>query len=140
MLAGQPLGSITNFNRLSDAVASGAVKVAFVGHSIMEGENQNWREAKLSKTAERLLRQAFPSVAFTFTNFGLGGRLATNFASTSYVGLDNDNSPATGYYRPPASSTYPAETWMTPDLSINGSTLGKSWNQQVKEYSPDLIS
>lgn len=139
VLAGQPIGSTTNFNRFKDAVTSGLVKVAFVGHSIMEGENQNWREAKLSKIAERLLRQAFPEVGFTFTNFGLGGRLAENFSSPTYVGLANDNSPATGYYRAPASNSYPAETWVTPDLSISGSTLGKSWNQQVKDYSPDLV-
>lgn len=139
VLAGQPISSTANLGKFKTAALAGSVKVAFVGHSIMEGDNQNWRMAKLANTINRQLRTAFPDVTFTAANFALAGRLAANFASGSYVGAANDSTPSTSYYRAPASSSYPAEVWVTPDLSINGSTVAKSWVQQVKDFAPDLI-
>lgn len=138
-LSGQPIGSTANLGKFKTAVLAGSVKVALVGHSIMEGLNQNWRSARLSETIKQQMHTAFPDVTFTFANLSLGGRLASNFASGTYVGAANDSTPSTSFFRAPASSTFYGDSWTLPDLSINGSTVSKTWLQHVKDFAPDLI-
>lgn len=138
-LSGQPITSTANLGKFKTAVLAGSVKVAFVGHSHLEGQNQNWHGANLSRIIESQLRRAFPDVNFVFANLSLGGRYASQFASGTYVGAANDSTPGTSFFRGAASSNNVPEVWITPDLSINGSTVGKSWVQHVKDFNPDLI-
>jgi hypothetical protein len=133
------LPATTNLGQLSSAIKAGSAVIALVGHSIMEGQNQNWREASPARIFERMMREAFPDCVFTFINLSLGGRDAARFANTGYVGATNDNTPATGYFRPSSSNVNVWEVWRTPDLSINGSTVGKSWRQQVVDAAPDAV-
>lgn len=139
VLSGQPIGSTATLGRWATAVKAGSAKVALVGHSIMEGQNQNAIEAALAQIIRRQLRDAFPDVALNIVNFGLGGRYAAQFASSSYIGANNDNTPTTSFNRPAAGSTYAPDAWTSADLSISGSTVGKSWVQHVKDFNPDLI-
>lgn len=138
-LGGSPLGSTANLTQMATAIKAGACTVAFVGHSIMEGQNQNWPEAAPAKIFERMLRAAFPECAFTFVNLSLGGRYAAQFANTSYNGTAAPDTPSTGFFRSPQGTTIVSDVWHKPDLTLNGSTSGKSWRQHVVDAAPDFV-
>ncbi len=139
--------SSVNFSTLKTAINAGSAKVCYIGHSIVEGENQNWPSSGVYNIMQRQIQNAFPSVDFSFINLGLGGRLATQYGSaanildnTGYVGKANDNTPSTGFYRAPKGSSFFQQSWLSKTGSpTNGSTLNKSWRNHVLAESPDLV-
>lgn len=142
MLAGVNLGgddamSAANLATFRSAVQARSATVVFVGHSHMEGLNQNWLCNSLNAIFERELERAFPECAFAFTNLGIGGTSAGNLANSAFIG--GATSTSTTFYRPASNAPNFFDSWRSPDMTLNGSTIGKSWMQHVRDLSPDLV-
>lgn len=140
-----PSSSVKNMTTLKTALDAGSCKIAFVGHSITEGQNQNWLAATPVQIMQRAFARAFPSVTFNNVNFGLGGRSSYQYGSaanildtTGYVGKASDT-PSTGYYRAANGATYWSPSWLSDDGTRNGSTLNQSWRNAVLAHAPDLV-
>lgn len=140
-----PSSSVKNMTTLKTALDAGACKIAFLGHSNTEGNNQNWLAATPTQIIKRAFARAFPSVTFDNVNFGLGGRAADQYGTaanivdtTGYVGKASDT-PLTGYYRAANSATYWNQSWLSDDGTRNGSTLNQSWRNAVLAHAPDLV-
>lgn len=140
-----PASSVKNMATLKAALDAGTCKIAFIGHSITEGNNQNWLAATPVQIIQRAFARAFPSVAFNNVNLGLGGRSADQYGSaaniintTGYVGKASDT-PSTGYYRAANAVTYWNPSWLSDDGTRNGSTLNQSWRNAVLAHAPDLV-
>lgn len=123
-----------------DRGPSQPLRVVYMGDSILENNNQNSRYAGLPYIIARRFREAFPEASVEFVNMALGGRLAWQMISPTYVGAANDSSPSTGYFRTPNSGLTYYGTWRTEDgTTLNGSTLGEAWIDAVKRLRPDVI-
>jgi hypothetical protein len=117
-------GSVTNKTVFTTAVAANAVKVAYVGHSIAAGNNQNFYGASVWNLLRRALSEAFPSAVFTWGNYGLGGKDAGDF-------LGNPNTTITA----PATTQY-RENWQNDSGAL---TSAASWANKVAAFQPDLM-
>jgi hypothetical protein len=140
-----PASSVKNMTVLKAALDAGACKVAFLGHSITEGNNQNWLSAAPWKIIGRQFARAFPSVTFNNCNFGLGGRTSDQYGTaaniidtTGYVGKATET-PSTGYFRNANTASFYNPSWTSDDGTRNGSTLNQSWRNAVRAFSPDLV-
>jgi len=143
-----PASSVKNMTTLKAALDADSVKVAFIGHSITEGENENWRQSGgMVNILKRCLNDAFPNAAFNFCNFGLGGTLASQYGSaanivdgTGYVAVGSSGAvTSTSFYRPANSATFVCRSWLSDDGTVNGATTGKSWRNHVKDFAPDVV-
>lgn len=117
-------GSRTSKTVFDAAVAANAAKVAYVGHSIAYGGNQNYYGATVYNMLRNSLKEAFPNVTFTFEDYGIGGTKAADF-------LGNPNTtiaaPSTSVYR---------EYWQRDSGAI---TTAEAWANKVAAFAPDLI-
>lgn len=118
------VGSSTSKGVFTTAVAANAAKVAYVGHSIANGNNQNFYGATVYNMLRTVLKEAFPNVVYTFENYGLGGTKAGDF-------LGNPNTTiaavSTSVYR---------EYWQNDSGAI---TSTAAWANKVATFAPDLI-
>jgi hypothetical protein len=119
------VGSTKNKSVFNTAVAANAAKVAYVGHSIVAGNNQNFYGATTYNLLRRVLKEAFPTVVFTFENYGIGGTNANQFVT---------GNPATTIAAP-SSSTY-REFFQNDSGAL---TSNGSWADKVAAFAPDLI-
>lgn len=143
-----PACSTKNMATILTALNAASAKVAFIGHSITEGENENWRQSGgMVNVIKRSLSAAFPSVAFNFCNFGLGGSVASQYGSaanivdtTGYVAVGSSGAvTSTSFYRPANTATFVCRSWLSDDGTVNGATVGKSWRNHVLDFAPDLV-
>jgi hypothetical protein len=119
------VGSTKNKSVFNTAVAANAAKVAYVGHSIVAGNNQNFYGATTYNLLRRVLKEAFPTVAFTFENYGIGGTNANQFVT---------GNPATTIAAP--SNNVYREFWRNDSGAL---TTNGSWADKVATFAPDLI-
>lgn len=124
MLAPSFAGSVTSKAVFNTAVAANAAKVAYVGHSIANGGNQNYYGATVYNMLRNSLKEAFPNVAFTFEDYGIGGTKAGDFLGNPNVTIA---APATSTYR---------EWWQRDSGAI---TSTAAWANKVAAFAPDLI-
>lgn len=118
------IGSATSKTVWTAAVAANAAKVAFVGHSIAAGNNQNFMGATVYNLIRNALKEAFPNVVFTFENYGIGGTKAADF-------LGNPNTTITA----PSNNVY-RENWQNDSGAI---TSVAAWANKVATFAPDLL-
>jgi len=125
MLTPGQVGSRANKTVWATAVAANAAKVAYVGHSIVAGQNQAFAGAELNRMLQTCLWEAFPNVAFTFGNYGIGGTTASQFV-TSHPNI-TVAAPSAHYYR---------EAWQNDSGAL---TSAHTWADKVAAFAPDLI-
>lgn len=120
----QSVGASANKAVFAAAVSANAAKVAYVGHSIANGNNQNYYGATVYSGLRSVLKEAFPSVVFTFENYGIGGTQADDF-------LGNPNTTVAA----PSNNVY-REFWQNDSGAI---TSAAAWANKVAAFLPDLI-
>jgi hypothetical protein len=118
------VGSSTNKAVFATAIGANAAKVAYVGHSIANGNNQNYYGSTVYNMLRNTLKEAFPNITFTFEDYGISGTKAADF-------LGNPNTTITA----PASSVY-REYWQNDSGAI---TTAASWANKVAAFLPDLM-
>lgn len=119
-----------NLSQFYSAIEAETCTVVFVGHSVTEGVNAQM-EVKNSWGEEfmKRLNLKYPNVTFNYVNFGLNSRNLAMFIDPNFKGVAApDPGNGTGFYR--AAGTY---SWQT------ASTVGKSWEDTLKDESPDLV-
>ena len=120
---------------LRAAIASGTCVGAFAGDSNTEdGNNIDFSLNRLGNHRDvlmRMLEDSYPSVNFTFRNYGLSSRNLGMFASSAYVGQSGTENIGTGFLR--TSALHP--TWG----DGSGSVAGKSWINHVRDAAPDFV-
>lgn len=108
---------------------AGTARIAVIGHSIVEGDNQNFLGASLYNLLRRHLRRAFPEVTPVFENFGISGSKAgdfSTFVSTTGTGQFSFSAPGATQYR---------QHWQT----ITATTAAKLWRTYVQDWAPDIV-
>jgi hypothetical protein len=118
------VGSATNKAVFSAAVAANVAKVAYVGHSIAAGNNQNFLGATVYNMLRSIMKEAFPNVAFTFENYGIGGTKAADFLGNPNVTIAASSN---NVYR---------ENWQNDSGAI---TSAASWANKVAAFAPDIM-
>lgn len=108
------------------AIQAGAAKLLLVSNSIGAGADlhypNGWYETITNK-----LRAEMPFIAWTFESRSIGGATLGNFADPGYVGLAAPGSG--GYYIPSGND----QQWPS------GSTVGRSWLEEVELQAPDIL-
>jgi hypothetical protein len=117
-------GSVTSKTVFTTAVNANAAKVAYVGHSIANGGNQNYYGATVYNMLRNSLKEAFPNVTFTFEDYGIGGTKAADFLGNPNVTI-----------AAPSATTY-REYWQLDSGAINTTA---AWANKVAAFAPDLI-
>lgn len=105
---------------------AGTARVAVIGHSIVEGDNQNFLGASFYNLLRRHMRRAFPDVTLAFENFGISGTKAGDFST--YVSTTNFSFAAPG-------ATQYRQHWQT----ITATTASKLWRTYVQDWAPDIV-
>lgn len=123
--------NIGQVDRLNTAIASGIVRIAFVGDSIIEGDRDGLYNNSVVPKVMRVLKEQNPGLNISFGNFSLAGRALANFTNQGYKGIAAPDDGALGFYRP-------AGTGITGQWP-GGSVVGKSWLDHVKDFAPDIV-
>ena len=108
------------------AITNGSAKVAFAGHSIISGINQNYLSANLYSLVRAALKTTFPGVSLSFRNYGIGGTRAEQFLGVppaSVIGAQSNNT-----YR---------ELWENDSMAA--SSPAGTWADKVAAFAPDLL-
>ena len=114
------------------AIASGKVKIVFLGDSITEGLSQIRYPDSWAGHLSESLRLARPDVSFEFSNLSLSGRGIGHLANPSYQAIQGIDNPPVGFHRDPYQGGV-TDQWPT------GSLAGLSWIDQVRAAKPDLV-
>jgi lysophospholipase L1-like esterase len=114
------------------AIASGRVKVVYLGDSITEGVSQVRYEDSWAGRLSESLRRARPDVKFEFSNLSLAGRGIAQVTNPNYRAMPGADSPAVGFHRDPSHGGI-SDQWPL------GSKEGLSWIDQVRLEKPDLV-
>jgi len=109
---------INSLNVAKRAIALSTINVAFWGDSITEGKDQVYAGDSYANRVYNLIKKTFPNKTINFQNFGLAGKGITDANNSSFIGGTSDTS--TTFYR----------SW---------SAVGKSWQQHIKDFAPDLL-
>lgn len=142
----QNFSSAANLATFFSAVSANSCKCVLLGHSIAEGQNQNWPSANFYNILKDNIANAFPSVSFDWVNLALAGRKATQYGSaanilnnTGYCGKVDETYASSGFFRAAKSASYYVDSWIDKTGSLNGSVLNKSWRNHVLDQSPDIV-
>lgn len=96
------------------AIATGAIKIAYVGDSITEGLDLASVDNAFPSLVGEAIKTSLPNVTVDYFNFGVGSTSIANTFDPNFVG-------GQGVFTQP---------WAVP---------GKSWYDIVKDYAPNLI-
>jgi len=123
---------LADLGAYTKAIASGTVKVVYLGDSITEGVSQvHYRDSWAGQLSEAL-RLARPDVRFEFSNLSLAGRGIAQVTNPNYRAVPGVDNPAVGFHREPSQGGI-AHQWPA------GSLDGLSWIDQVRSAKPDLV-
>lgn len=120
---------------LRAAIAAGTAKICFAGDSNTEDGDNIDPSLNLVGTHRQIIQEKlldfFPTVAWSFPNYGLRSRTLGMFASATYTGQTGAENQATGFLR--TASTHPY--WG----DGTGSVSGKTWLNHVRDAAPDAV-
>jgi lysophospholipase L1-like esterase len=102
-----------------NALNNGAIKIAATGNSIIEGFNNYYSDFYFNLFVDAV-KKANPTTTVNSTNFGLGGRGISQWNDSNYKAVNPETSTSTNFWR----------SW---------ATVGKSWQQHLVDYAPDIL-
>lgn len=107
-----------------NSAKNGKLKVAFWGDSITEGLNVDFKDAYPQLFIKKV-KSLLPNVDVQYSNFALASRTLANAVNPDYL-ANNPEQPL-------------IPNVGVPDFWRSWSVQGKSWQQHVVDYKPDLL-
>lgn len=128
---------------LRNAWCSGVVKVAIAGDSRLEVCDGFYGNS-IAANLDRILNSKCRTTKFEFTNFSLLGRALENLNDDGFVAGDpatTVQNAAGSFWRDafPHNAIFGTDSRLRNSVWPNGSVIGKSWLNHVKDSSPDII-
>lgn len=117
-------------SRMAQAIASGTLRITFIGDSILEGVSQITFQDSPAGLWMRMLQEQNPALDIVFSNYSIPGLSPYQLRHPDFVGAAAN---VTGVSFAMAESSPAERRWP------GGTVIGKSWWDHVKDSKPDLL-